>query len=50
MLLEVYEHIRTETTRLLKKWGYRLYDAGHAPEHRTEVDAARHNTLAIPKA
>jgi len=49
MLLEVYDHIRTETTRLLKKWGYRLYDAGHAPEHRTEVDAARHNTLAIPR-
>jgi FkbM family methyltransferase len=49
MLLEVYDHIRTETTRLLKKWGYRLYDAGHAPEHRTEVDAARHNTLAVPR-
>lgn len=49
MLLEVYDHIRLETTRLLKKWGYRLYDAGHAPHHRTEVDATRHNTLAVPK-
>lgn len=49
MLLEVYDHIRLETTRLLKKWGYRLYDAGQTPQHRTEIDAARHNTLAVPK-
>ncbi len=48
MLLEVYDHIRLETTRLLKKCGYRLYDAGHAPQQRTEVNETRHNTLAIP--
>ena len=48
MLLEVYDHIRLETTQLLRKWGYRLYDAGQVAQHQAEVDVARHNTLALP--
>jgi FkbM family methyltransferase len=49
MLLEVYAHIREDVTRLLKKWGYRLYDAEEPGGSRREVEAAPHNTLAVPK-
>jgi len=48
MLLEVYRHIAEDTGRLLRRWGYRLYDAGVEPAMRVELDGTRHNTLAIP--
>ena len=49
MLLEVYANIQKDTSGLLKKWGYRLYDS-EAPRHlRKELELAAHNTIAIPK-
>ena len=48
MLLEVYKHIAGETARLLKRWDYKLYDAGADAARRIEVQETRHNTLAIP--
>lgn len=48
MLLEVYKHIAGETARLLKRWNYKLYDAGADAARRIEVQETRHNTLAIP--
>jgi FkbM family methyltransferase len=49
MLLEVYGHIQEDTTRLLKRWGYRLFDAEEPATSRREVEVAPHNTLAVPK-
>jgi len=48
MLLEVYAHIREDVTRLLRRWGYRLYDAEKPSVSRREVEVAPHNTLAVP--
>jgi hypothetical protein len=48
MLLEVYEEIQVETTKLLHAWNYRLYDAERPSEPRAEIRQAAHNTLAIP--
>lgn len=48
MLLEVYANIQNDTSALLKKWGYRLYDS-EIPKHlRKELELAAHNTIAIP--
>ena len=48
MLLEVYANIQKDTSALLKKWGYRLYDS-EIPKHlRKELELAAHNTIAIP--
>lgn len=48
MLLEVYSNIQKDTSALLKKWGYQLYDS-EAPKHfRKELELTAHNTIAIP--
>lgn len=48
MLLEVYTNIQKDTSALLKKWGYRLFDS-EAPKYlRKELDLTAHNTIAIP--
>jgi FkbM family methyltransferase len=48
MLLEVYDNIAEGTTRLLKEWGYRLFDADDTRTPKHEVSSTRHNTIAIP--
>ena len=49
MLLEVYDNIQKETSALLKKWGYQLYDS-ETPKHlRKELELTAQNTIAIPK-
>lgn len=48
MMLEVYEHIAEETGRLLRRWGYKFFDATSQPSERVELDHMSHNTLAIP--
>lgn len=49
MLLEIYDNIRKETTELLRRWGYRLYDSEQDAESRRELTEAAYNTLAIPE-
>ena len=48
MLLEIYDNIQAETTKLLHSWNYSLYDAEKPRESRVEISLATHNTLAIP--
>lgn len=49
MLLEVYDNIAAETTRLLHALNYRLFDAENPGKPRKEISRATHNTLAIPE-